>query len=48
MEAIVAHVMRELSHNPPTTLRELRMRVHQMNELGFKTLLCTESPPDLE
>ena len=29
---ILAHVMRELSHNPPTTLRELR--VHQIwNEI---------------
>ena len=35
IEPILAHVVRELSHNPPTTLRELRMRVHQIwNEIS--------------
>ena len=36
---ILAHVMRDLSHNPPTALRELRMRVHQIrNEIPKDSL----------
>ena len=30
IEPILANVIKELSSNPPTTLRELRMGVHQV------------------
>ena len=30
MKYVWAHVMRELSHSPPTTFRQLRVRVHHI------------------
>ena len=39
IEPALAHVMRELSHNPPTPSRELRMRVHRIwNEIPKDSL----------
>ena len=39
MEPILAHVMRELNHSPPTTIRDLRMRAHQiLNEIPKDSL----------
>ena len=38
MKFIRAHVMRELSYNPPTTFRKLRVRVHHIwNEIPQDT-----------